>query len=1036
MRFDGHTTQVGLRAELREAWAQADEVRRAKKKLEAAIEQEATRGRCVHLCCRRRYEELVKLRLEAPRASARSTSAPPSRRGSDAASPLEAKVQEQVEKIAGMERELAEVHRKRKYDRQVARKASVAACSKSTELEATKLELRAREAKLDQISQLKDALESRAEHQKERYRELQRRSTALQRECAQAEAALQEAEAEAADVEGGNAALESKVQHLEERSEELRRLKISISKKGQKYGARECEPLPASSSRAGEDPRDLLGVAPKLLSPQSKQKRRKVVRNSTRRRTDDGFGLYEILGEGCDPEALAIALHALDMLDKLWETPQMWELRIKSDQKLVARINEDWDARLAARMKKDYLLSDRDLDAMRCDFSMDIVNGKPVPRILEVNPHRPWDTSQRVKFPEPITFRKNGWAVIVKAQAEYFGITINEAHEDMSERHFAKHLQELVTRDESTLESPATFGPERPLTAVIGFDGFSKFCHVYLRLIDYNHAVAKESELKGTGLCVASGDDHNANLARIFVNLGPNINEYLTSTQQVELQDRSIPVEVVTGLDYSASRSMLGLRTNACPHSLKLSISLVIEALPGSTWAQIKKLILKKMPWRVFDDKRPLNHIAPHFPWMCSRCPYSVSSAEEQDERIQAALALNSVTTPAGKKATAARVKVHCEAHDDVMEFQTRILHILVENNIVDLLHAMDINIPQRLLKFSCHDKVLFGENKRVSPALTAYYEFIGCPFDPSGDKSWWHGAVWHYDIVLGTAPKSPGLDVFILTICLICYGVPRTQGDAAGTTVEDDLGDEPAAQTQSAPDDELQTILRLYFGHNSSTVRTIFESFVAYAKLYESVNNPWTASTTEYKETRAAATYWAGLRQQKAMNAMSNERCDSDYFPLMAYVASQQMASRGDLWPYSTRAVEGRGGRYKRIDARITCKRKRAKVVWKAVRNKKHGTVAFKKTSYNSTRTLQLLSTSCSQEESAHGLHGRSRLRTTGRKTLARSMPKWQQEEVPLIGRLLDPVALKEIIATAALQFTEAVNFTTEACLVDPACA
>ena len=467
VHFDGHTAQVGLRAELREAYAHADGLRVAKEKLEAAGEQEAIRGRCPHLCCRRRYDELVKLRLEVRRASARSTSAPPSRRTSAEAA-LEAKVQEQAEKMKELEQEVTATRYQRQYHREVAKRASLAASSKSTELESIKLELSTREAHLQQVAKQKAALESRVEHQRERNRELQRRSTELARECAgaeaalqEAEAAMQEAEADAAGMEASNAVLESKVEHLETRSEELRRLKISLGKRGNKYGPRVCEPLPASSSRSGEDPRELLGVAPKLLSPQSKSKRRRLVANAKRRITDDADGLYELLGEGRDAVALATALDALDMLDELWETPQLWALRIKSHQALVALINEAWNAELAARMKKDYLLSDRDLDAIRCDFSMTIVNGKPVPRILVVNPYRPWDRSQQVHFPEPITKRCDGWAVVVKAQADFFGITINEEHEDMSERNFSKHLQQLVTRDEHTLESPATFGTER-----------------------------------------------------------------------------------------------------------------------------------------------------------------------------------------------------------------------------------------------------------------------------------------------------------------------------------------------------------------------------------------------------------------------------------------------------------------------------------------------------------------------------------------------------------------------------------------------
>ena len=41
---------------------------------------------------------------------------------------------------------------------------------------------------------------------------------------------------------------------------------------------------------------------------------------------------------------------------------------------------------------------------------------------------------------------------------------------------------------------------------------------------------------------------------------------------------------------------------------------------------------------------------------------------------------------------------------------------------------------------------MLFGERPELKHALTDFYTYIGCPFDLNGDKSWWHGAVWHYD--------------------------------------------------------------------------------------------------------------------------------------------------------------------------------------------------------------------------------------------------------------------------------------------------
>ena len=163
----------------------------------------------------------------------------------------------------------------------------------------------------------------------------------------------------------------------------------------------------------------------------------------------------------------------------------------------------------------------------------------------------------------------------------------------------------------------------------------------------------------------------------------------------------------------------------------------------------------------------------------------------------------------------------------------------------------------------------------------------------------------------------------------------------------------------------------------------------------------------------------------------MSNDRCVSHYLPLIAYVAPRQMARRGDLWPYSTRAVEARGGRYKRIWRKVA-HRKRSALDIKAVQNLRLGTVSFKKTSYNSSRTLQMSRVACMQEESAHGSHGRSRLSTTGRKTLSRDLPKWEATELPPMGQLLDPDALAVMLERAAGFFSApSAGFSTEAVLL-----
>ena len=147
----------------------------------------------------------------------------------------------------------------------------------------------------------------------------------------------------------------------------------------------------------------------------------------------------------------------------------------------------------------------------------------------------------------------------------------------------------------------------------------------------------------------------------------------------------------------------------------------------------------------------------------------------------------------------------------------------------------------------------------------------------------------------------------------------------------------------------------------------------------------------------------------------------------MVAYVAARQMAKVGDLWPYSTRATEARGGRYKRLK-KITCQRKRCTGYTHRgfLKGKLLGAVEFKKQRYNSSTSFQLLRGACAQEANAHRLSGRSRLRTTGRKTLKRTVPKWQEDAFPMppMGRLLDASAVREMFSKAANFFAKSNAF------------
>ena len=1029
MVWEGRRNAVTLRAQLRESLEEAARLRVSSK------------GPCVRERCRAKSTQLSELRGMRSSGAATKT---PQRREEAKVSLLNSQLQGQVD---ALKRELEVVNRRRRCDRG----AAEARDELSAEVEARGLE----------VKELRQSVEKAEVESKKKIRGLEAEKAKLAARCEHAKSSLQVSAARRAMLEKHLGAekleraaaeaereLEMETQmaerkrdskemlRLQGRSAELTSLRHAAARTGVKRGS-------YSKWEASEvDGEELITTKPSALSPASKLRRKQLLQNNSRVVGSQIMLLYDAIGEDCDAEVLADALEATDMIDKLLDTAPFWQRRIEQAQALMSEINEAWGAALSARMKSDYLLSNRDLDAMRIDFSFVLVNNIPRHRPLLINPHASGDTKQRVLYPEPITKRTGGWAEVIKSQAEHFGLIYNEHHEDATERDWDRSVQALVERDADLFHSPETFGPDRPLQLVLGFDGAADFCHVCVRAVDYKADVAKESEMKGVGLSVAIGNDHNQNLQLQFKTLGVKINRAIEEGGWVLLQGRSVPYKVRTCLDYSASRSVNGMRSNSAPHSLKLHPHLEIIAPAAAPWKKVKKLLEKKLPWREFNPDVPLNHLSNGvFPFGCSRCPYTAADEEEEAENVANHLAMTAMKGAAATKATAARVKAHCEAHDDVMEFETRIVRIHPRDNIVDLLHAMDINLAMLLLKFSIHDPVLFAENPELPHMLTRYYTFIGCPFDLLGDKSWFHGSVWHYDFVMGANNKSPGFDMNILICCLICFGVKGGDvahaGDDAGPSallpdqviddMDDDTDDDSPNANAEGEDGELDKILRGLFGHNGAKVRSIFEAACAYAETFESLNDEWTTTDQDYKDARALRTYRGGLRLLLGMKSMSNSRCQSHYLPLVAYVLPQQISVVGDPWPFSTRAVEGRGGRLKRISRKCN-HRKRAKEVWKSVKNLKLATVNFKKSAYNSSRTLQMFRTQAAQEESAHLLHGRSRLLTTGRNTLKRNLPKWNAAERPELGKLLNTSALSAMILRAAAVFASQSSFETEA--------
>ena len=122
----------------------------------------------------------------------------------------------------------------------------------------------------------------------------------------------------------------------------------------------------------------------------------------------------------------------------------------------------------------------------------------------------------------------------------------------------------------------------------------------------------------------------------------------------------------------------------------------------------------------------------------------------------------------------------------------------------------------------------------------------------------------------MGCNKKSPGLDLNILVCCLIVFGTSTVAASEDSTakapvssnTVVDDLASRSAPKKKKKPKvkplDPLMELMTPLFGSNAEKVRAIFESWTAYAEVFQAIQDPWEQTSTEYKEQRATRLYRA----------------------------------------------------------------------------------------------------------------------------------------------------------------------------------
>lgn len=184
-------------------------------------------------------------------------------------------------------------------------------------------------------------------------------------------------------------------------------------------------------------------------------------------------------------------------------------------------------------------------------------------------------------------------------------------------------------------------------------------------------------------------------------------------------------------------------------------------------------------------------------------------------------------------------------------------------------------------------------------------------------------------------------------------------------------------ARPEECSEEKWQMLCKRYAEH-AATVHAILMGWQAYHELSELLARPLEDRTLACRQEHACAVAHAAVVFANRFEAVCNGRHKSWYLHLFVYVVPRQVERYGNLWDYSTAALESRGARIKRT-----------KVSWrsysaepKECSKERAGRVTKFKHTYRSSPTLQILRMIASAEELYHNgkRRGATRLKETGR--------------------------------------------------------
>ena len=352
--------------------------------------------------------------------------------------------------------------------------------------------------------------------------------------------------------------------------------------------------------------------------------------------------------------AVMDALQAGGYMAKVWESEQMWCLRMSWAGELRENLSLSWDANLTMKIRDKLVVSYDKVDELRFMLSHNRVGKQLRPRVWFINP---WD-GRRLNFPQPIRPRSGalGWTRLVSAAQKCYGLSMDKQGK-IAQRSFADTVALQFRRDEARgLLRPST--DEDPLVCVLGADGTGvgkrSMMHVASSLApSYNAGVSVENERNISTVAASVTDDHWAGLNETLcggchtgeeATLPPNsiageINALIASKRlTVPSPDgiepaREVPVRPAGCFDLVAARGIRGGNGRCACHTATPTADRfnVPDVDDETTWEAALEM-LNEVPTLEAAEMRDDSHTPPEdwdfslAPWQCGKCPVEFAS--------------------------------------------------------------------------------------------------------------------------------------------------------------------------------------------------------------------------------------------------------------------------------------------------------------------------------------------------------------------------------------------------------------------------